>query len=257
MAWPVLDIDRPFGFAHQGGDETGPGNTMISFEHAVSLGFRYIETDVQATADGVLVIFHDDDLGSLAGVDARVADLTWSELQELRVEGQPIPRFDEVVERFEEVRFNIDPKTESAIEPLVAAIRRYDLVDRVLIGGFSDRRLRAVRAELGERLATSPGPFGLLSVLVRALVMPWWRTSYAAVQIPPKYGPIPLTSSFLIRRYHGLGLDVHVWTINDEAEMRDLLDRGVDAIITDKPTVLRRVLRARGAWPEDGDPDAD
>lgn len=252
MAWPFLNTAHPFGFAHQGGDEVAPGNTMAAFEHAVSLGFTYIETDVQATADGVLVVFHDDDLESLAEVAARVDELPWSELKELRVHGDhPIPRFDDVVAAFDGVRFNIDPKAASAVEPLIDAIRAHDLVDRVLVGSFSDRRVEAVRRAVGDRLATSPGPFGLVGVLIRALVMPWWRPSYAAVQIPTKYWSVPLASSFLIRRYHRLGLQVHVWTINDEVEMNDLLDRGVDAIISDRPTVLRRVLQARGSWPED------
>ena len=252
MAWSFLDTSVPFGFAHQGGDEQAPGNTMAAFDHAVSLGYRYLETDVQATADGVLVVFHDDDLARLAGVDARVEDLTWADLRELRVGGShPIPRFDEVVERFAAQRFNIDPKAGSAVGPLVEAIRRHDLTDRVMIGSFNDRRIRDVRAGVDADLATSPGPLGLIGVLLRALVMPWWRTGYAAVQIPVRYGFVPLATSFLIRRYHRLGLQVHVWTINDEEEMADLFDRGVDAIISDRPTALRRVLRARGAWPED------
>jgi glycerophosphoryl diester phosphodiesterase len=254
MAWPFLDIDVPFGFAHQGGDEAAPGNTIAAFDHAVSVGFRYIETDVQATADGVLVVVHDDDLESLTGVAARVEELTWSEVSELRIDGEhAIPRFDDVLERFPDERFNLDPKTAAAVEPLIEAIQRHDLVDRVLVGSFSDRRIRSVKSAIGDRLATSPGPFGLVAVLLRALLLPWWSTRYAAVQIPTTYWIIPLASSFLIRRFHRLGLQVHVWTIDDEAEMTELLDRGVDAIITNKPTVLRRVLLARGAWPDDAD----
>lgn len=252
MEWPFLNTAHPFGLAHQGGDEVAPGNTMAAFENAVSLGFTYIETDVQATADGVLVVFHDDDLQTLAKVAARIDELPWSEVKELRVHDEhPIPRFDDVVAAFDGVRFNIDPKAASAVEPLIDAIRAHDLVDRVLVGSFSDRRVGAVRRAIGDRLATSPGPFGLVDVLIRALIMPWWRPSYAAVQIPTKYWLVPLATSFLIRRFHRLGLEVHVWTINDEVEMNELLDRGVDAIISDRPTVLRRVLQARGSWPED------
>jgi glycerophosphoryl diester phosphodiesterase len=255
MAWSFLDVDTPFGFAHQGGDEVAPGNTMAAFEHAVSLGFDYIETDVQATADRVLVVFHDDDLARLANVDARIEDLSWEEVSQLRVaEEYPIPRFDEVVERFDDVRFNIDPKTNAAVGPLVAAIVHHELADRVMVGSFSDKRVRSVRSGVGDRLATSPGPLGLAGLLVRALVPSWGSTSYAAVQIPTAFKFVPLTTSFLIRRFHRLGLQVHVWTINTEAEMIDLLDRDVDAIITDRPSVLKRVLRDRGAWPEDGGP---
>ena len=198
MEWPFLNTAHPFGLAHQGGDEVAPGNTMAAFENAVSLGFTYIETDVQATADGVLVVFHDDDLQTLAKVAARIDELPWSEVKELRVHDEhPIPRFDDVVAAFDGVRFNIDPKAASAVEPLIDAIRAHDLVDRVLVGSFSDRRVGAVRRAIGDRLATSPGPFGLVDVLIRALIMPWWRPSYAAVQIPTKYWSVPLATSFL------------------------------------------------------------
>ena len=245
MEWSFLDTPVPFGFAHRGGDDVAPGNTVAAFDNAVALGFRYLETDVRSTSDGVLVLFHDDALRPAVDVDGRIEELTWAEVAALRIEGEhAIPRLDDVVDRYPEARFNLDPKGDSAVDGLVSFIRDRDLVDRVLIGSFSDRRIRRFRAALGPRLATSPGPVGMAATLARALIG-IGRSPHAAVQIPRSQFGLPLANRLLVRRYHALGLQVHVWTINDPAEMAELLDDGVDAIITDRTEALRRVLDGR------------
>lgn len=252
MEWVFLDHSVPFGFAHQGGDDVAPGNTDASFAHAVSLGYRYLESDVRATSDGVLVVFHDDDLEALTGVPGRIEDCTWAEVAELRVAGEhPIPRFDDVVGRYENVRFNIEPKADTAVEPLIDAIGRLGLLDRILVGSFDDSRVRKVAAAVGPKLATSPGRLGVAKLFLLALLRPDSTVPYAAVQIPSKLSFVPLVSSWSIARFHRLGLQVHVWTINDETEMVRLVDQGVDAIMTDRTELLRRVLRSREQWPED------
>jgi glycerophosphoryl diester phosphodiesterase len=254
MAGGFLDTSVPFGMAHQGGTDVAPGNTIAAFDHAVSLGFRYIETDVHCTSDGVLVVFHDDDLGPATGVAGPVESRTWDELAQLRIDGRhPIPRFDTLIDRYPETRFNIEPKGDSAVEALVEAIRSRGLLSRVCVGSFSDRRVRRVKAALGPSLCTSPGPWGLARVLATALIWPGAGSSHAAVQIPPRYGFLPLANRFWIRRLHRMDLQVHVWTINTEAEMRALLDDGVDAVMSDTTGLLRDVLRSRGAWSGTGD----
>jgi glycerophosphoryl diester phosphodiesterase len=259
MSWTFLDHPTPFGFAHQGGTDVAPGNTEAAFRHAVALGYEHLETDVQATADGVLVVFHDDDLGALTGTPGRIEDLTWSALSELRVGGEhPIPRFEDLVELFPGVRFNVEPKTDAAVDPLISLIRRRGLEDRVCVGSFSDRRLRRFRRRLGPPpVCTSPGPIGVLAVMVAALVgRPRLGSRHGAVQIPPSFHRISLTSGWLVRRIHRLDLQVHVWTINDEAEMERLLDNGVDAIMTDRVVTLKEVLTRRGGWPGGTGPGA-
>ena len=147
MKWASLDHPVPFGFAHQGGSDIAPGNTEASFQHAVSLGYQYVETDVQATSDGVLVVFHDDDLEPTTGVKGKVKDRSWIELADLRVGGEhPIPRFEDMVERFPTVRFNVEPKSDEAVDPLIDLIRRSRLEDRVCVGCFSGRRLARFRS---------------------------------------------------------------------------------------------------------------
>lgn len=249
MPAAFLDTPVPFGLAHRGGTDVAPGNTIAAFDHAVSLGFTYIETDVQRTRDGVLVIFHDEDLEPTTGVPGRVWDKTWAELAEVRVGGtHPIPRFDEVITRYPHTRFNIEPKHDEAVDPLVAEIKARSLLDRVCVGSFSDRRVRRARKALGARLATSPGPIGVTAIWLAAWLWPWHRSRHAAMQIPRRIWILPLTTPFLVGRYHRMGLQVHVWTINTAAEMAELYDRGVDAVMSDATGVLRQVLTDRGAW---------
>ncbi|MEM7341442.1 MAG: glycerophosphodiester phosphodiesterase family protein [Actinomycetota bacterium] len=251
MVKAFLNQPVPFAMAHQGGTDVAPGNTMAAFDHAVSLGYRYLETDVQATNDGVLVLFHDDELGPLTGGTGTVADHSWAELSALRIEGHPIPRLDELVDRHPDARLNLDPKNDGAVEPLITFLRERALVDQVCVGSFADARISRLSAALGPGLCRSPGPRGVAWVLVRAAVFRWGRSPVDALQIPTSQFGIPLTSGWLIRRIKRLGPQVHVWTVNDEAEMGRLLDNGADAIITDAVELCRTVLQARGAWPPD------
>ena len=165
-AFPFLDFGSIIPFAHRGGTSIAPENTIASFEHAVGLGFRYLETDVHRTADGVLVAFHDDNLARIVGDPRRISDVAWEELSEIIFDGHSIPRMADLFERFPDARFNIDPKSDSAVDPLVSAIREHGAIDRVCVGAFSDSRLDAMRARLGPTLCTSPGPRATASALL-------------------------------------------------------------------------------------------
>ena len=218
---------------------------MPAFEYAVGLGYRYVETDVQVTADGVLVAFHDNDLHRTCGVRGRISEMTWAEVQRARVRGEAqIPLLEELLGEWPELRVNIDCKTAAAIPALVSALHRTNALDRVMIGSFSDARLRTLRSLVGDELCTSLGP---RSVATLRYGRPR-RSPHHAAQIPVKQGPLTVTVPALIDRAHRLGLAVHVWTIDEPAEMHRLLDMGVDGIMTDKPGVLREVLESRGLW---------
>jgi len=243
---PFLEWDGPIAFAHRGGASDAPENTMPAFEHAVRLGYRYVETDVQATADGVLVAFHDDDLLRTSGRDVRISELRWSQLREVLVGGvAPVPLLEDLLGSWPQLRVNVDCKTDAAVAPLVAALRRTASLGRVLIGSFSDRRLHRLRGALGPGLATSLGPAAVAAL--RYAPLPLAPPGLAA-QVPVRYGRVTLVDGRFVRRAHRLGLQVHVWTIDDPAEMRRLLDLGVDGIMTDRPAVLRDVLLDRGEW---------
>jgi glycerophosphoryl diester phosphodiesterase len=222
---PFLDTPRPHAFAHRGGAAHAPENSWTAFEYAVKLGYAYLETDARATADGKLVAFHDRTLDRVTGASGPIGSRT-------------------------DVRFNIDLKDEPGIALLADVLRRTGAWDRVCVTSFSGSRLRAARGLLDRPvcMATSPaviaairytGPGRQPGLLARRLAH--WQVRCA--QVPGR-----VASGSFVRRAHALGLDVHVWTINDRAEMIRLLDLGADGIMTDDIGLLREVLIERGQW---------
>ncbi len=219
---------------------------MPAFEHAVSLGYRYLETDVHVTSDGVLVAFHDADLERITGTPGSLADRSWQELATIDLgDGATIPRLDDLLEAFPDTRFNIDPKVDAAVVPLIDAIERHDAVHRVGVGAFDDARIAALQEHFGPELCTSPGPAELLGFLSDPTQDAF--ASHGCLQIPPRFGDVELTDE-LLARAHDLGLQVHVWTINEVEEMERLLEMGVDAVMTDRVVDLKSVMVARGEW---------
>lgn len=243
---PYLDWPGPIPFAHRGGTSDHPENTLPAFDHAVDLGYRYLETDVHVTADGVLVAFHDEDLSRTCGVEARIDQLSWKELAELRVDGSaPIPTMRELIEHFPEARFNIDAKSDDSVDPLCDLVTELDALDRVCLAAFSWRRLRRIRKRFQGRVLTNTSQNETASLVALGHV-PGSLTK--AVQIPVRHGPVTVASARLIRRSHRSGCPVHVWTIDDADEMHRLLDMGVDGLMTDRPEILRQVFEDRGIW---------
>jgi glycerophosphoryl diester phosphodiesterase len=250
-AWPFLDWPGPLAFAHRGGASEAPENTMPAFANAVALGYRYLETDVHTTSDGVLVAFHDDRLDRVTDGRGRIAELPWSMVQQARVDGrEPIPLLEDLLAAWPAVRVNIDPKHDAAVEPLADVLRRTRAVDRVCIGAFSDRRLARMRELVGPSLCTSMGPrqVALLSALARSGAGRGGRLVAPCAQVPPRAGKVPVVTAAFVAAAHRRGLQVHVWTVDDPAEMRRLLDLGVDGLMTDRPQVLKEVLEDRGEW---------
>ena len=248
----------PLAFAHRGGAAAGDENTAEAFERAVKLGFRYVETDVHATADGVPVVFHDATLARLTGRAGRVDALTSADLAKVRVGGAAaIPRLDEILDAWPGIRFNIDVKSDAAAGPTVAAVARTGATGRVLLASFSDRRLTRIRALAGPDVATSMGQRTVTRLKLASLTTrgtrdprpPSGSAPAVAAQVPVRYGPVTVVDRRFLALAHRLGLQVHVWTIDDPAEMHRLLDLGVDGIMTDRPEVLRAVYESRGLWP--------
>jgi glycerophosphoryl diester phosphodiesterase len=250
--YAFLDAPWPLAFAHRGGAADGDENTVAAFGRAVRMGYRYLETDVQATADGVAVIFHDTNLRRLAGRPEQVSALHSRDLATIRVGGaQAVPTLADVLDAWPDVRFNLDVKAWAAVRPLVEVIRRTGTLERVLVASFSDRRLAAVRRELGPRLATSAGPAAvarLRAASVPGVGLLGLTPGVPAAQVPVRLGPVPVVDAKLVAYAHRMGMQVHVWTIDDPAHMERLLDLGVDGIMTDRIEVLRDVLTARGLW---------
>jgi glycerophosphoryl diester phosphodiesterase len=248
----------PLAMAHRGFSRDGLENSMAAFRAAVALGFRHLETDVHTTADGVLLLFHDETLDRVTDGRGRISQLPAEAVARARIRGaEPIPLFDELVAAFPDVRFNLDVKDWNSVDSLAAAIERHGLHDRVLVASFSDRRRRAVLKQLSRPAAASAGVVAnaLFVLLGPVLPAPLMRlvTGRAlrgvdALQVPVRYGAVTVVTPGFLRRAHRHGLQVHVWTINDEAEMRRLLDLGVDGIVTDRADLLKKVLQDRGEW---------
>lgn len=229
---------------------------MEAFAAAVELGFRYLETDVHLTADGVLVAFHDASLDRVTDRTGRIAEMTWDEVARATVTGGAassgatgsIARMADLLEAFPDARFNIDPKADASVEPLAELITAAGAADRVCVGAFSDRRVARVRALVGDELCTGLGPRAVTRLRLASLGLPVGRPDGDCAQVPPSLRGVPVVDRRLVDTAHRLGLQVHVWTIDDPAEMHRLCDLGVDGIMTDRPAVLRDVLQARGVW---------
>jgi glycerophosphoryl diester phosphodiesterase len=250
--FPVLDRPLPHAIAHRGGAWEEPENSERAFRHAVGLGYTFLETDIRATADGVAVVFHDASLDRSTDVRGVIRELPYREVAAARIHGrQPILTLARLLEEFGDTRFNLDIKEINAIVPFVDTVRAMSAWDRIVVGSFSSDRLRRVRRLAGPRLATSMAPREVAELWLQARRPrgSWRPPPVACVQIPPSFGKRVLVEPGLLALAHAHGWQVHVWTIDDPEQMVRLLDLGVDGIMTDRPRVLRDVLRDRGQWP--------
>jgi glycerophosphoryl diester phosphodiesterase len=259
-----LDEPREAGavlaLAHRGGarhpDLLGLENTLTAFRHAAALGYDYLETDVHATADGHLVAFHDDALDRVTDRVGLVAGLPLAEVVGAVIgarhgHDERVPRFEDLLEELAHVRFNVDLKAPTAVEPLADLLRRTGWHDRVCVGSFTERSLRRFRRLVDRPVATTTGvvasgvtawsPYPLLA---GRLV----RDTGAVFQVPHRWRGRTMVDRRFVELAHATGRHVHVWTIDDRAEMEHLLDLGVDGIVTDRTDVCKEVFVERGLW---------
>jgi len=248
---PYLDHDGPLAIVHRGGAAEGRENTMPAFERAVELGFTHLETDVHATADGVLVAFHDDTLDRVTDASGRISRLPYATVAQARVGGvDPVPRLVDLLEALPRARLNIDVKHQQAVLPTVVLLRSMGVLDRVCVASFSDDRLSQLRKALGDQVCSSLGPREIAGFVAAAARGRRWVAPAGArcLQVPARVGPVPLVTRRFVAAAHEQGLAVHVWTVDEPAEMDRLLDLGVDGLMTDRPLVLKAVLQRRGQW---------
>ena len=215
-----LDHPRPLAFAHRGGASHFPENSWKAFEHAVRLGYAYLETDAHATADGTVVAFHDKTLDRVTDGTGRIAELTAAQVAAARIDGtEPIPLLADLIMAWPDVRFNIDIKDEPVIGPLIEVLRATNCWDRVCLTSFSGRRLSATRRLLPRpvcighhagRASARSGP-GCPSDAAGGAVR---RQSVQCAQIP-----FSMATRRFIAHAHAAGLQVHAWTVNDPAVM--------------------------------------
>lgn len=245
-----LSPARPRVLAHRGLALEAPENTLLAFARAVAIGCAYIETDVHVSADGIAVVAHDPDLRRVAGRNVRVEQLTMAELRRVDLgHGQGFSSLAEALDTFPETRFNIDMKARAAVEPTVDSILSLRASDRVLVTSFNEARRAAAIRSL-PNVATSASARRFATALVGAKVgfSPAVRGSLrgvVAVQVPERALGLRVTTRRMIDRLHGAGVEIHVWTVNDPVRMAELLDLGVDGIVTDRADLALDVIQDR------------
>jgi glycerophosphoryl diester phosphodiesterase len=248
----LYPTDQPRVFAHRGLSIAADGspideNTIPAFARALEVGAHYIESDIQVTADGVPVLFHDDDLSRVAGIPSPVGKLTLAELQEIRLEhGGQIPTLVEALREFPSARFNLDFKSVSSTLAGTAAISSIGAQGRVLVASFSDaRRLAALNKLPGA--ATSAGASRVLRAIIGAslrssILTGIPLTGVHAIQVPTNYGRLRLDTERFISTVAKAGVETHFWTINDPDEMQRLLALGAKGIVTDRADLAIETL---------------
>jgi glycerophosphoryl diester phosphodiesterase len=250
---------RPRILAHRGLALDAPENTLASFAAALDIGALYIETDVHASRDGVAMIAHDPSLRRVAGIDAEVFDLLAAELQQVDLgAGHRMPTLADALRAFPGARFNIDVKSPPAGAAVARAVLAAGATDRVLVTSFSSvRRAAAVRLLPGVATSASMPRFigalllaklGILGLVPRAL------RGVDAVQVPASRGRFTIATPRVIRAFHRVGVEIHIWTVNDPSEMRRLLDLGVDGIVTDRSDLALDVVEDFRSTPQAAPP---
>lgn len=242
---PYLDAPGPVAFAHRGHADGVAENSAEAVDAAVSLGYRYVETDVQATRDGVAVLFHDERTDRLLGQPGRIADHEWSDLRSRRlIGGGRIARLDAVLSDHPRLRLNIDAKTDNVVRPMGDAVG--GALDRICAASFDPRRTRALRDRFGPALCWSAAKAGIARIWAGGWGVPIGERAAPCLQVPPTWNGIPVVTARFLAAAHRRGAAVHVWTVNDPDEMHALLDLGVDGLMTDDAPVLKDVMTSRG-----------
>lgn len=261
---------RPLVIAHRGGAGLWPENTLYAFERAVELGADVIETDVHLTADGALVVAHDETTGRTTDGAGRISEMTLAELQKLdagyrwspdggrtfphRGRGLTIPTLEEAFTRLPGVRFNIEPKQDSdaLIDSLCRAVREHGMAERVVVASFRQTAVGKFRSACPEvATAASAAEASTFLALYKAGLVGSSSPSMQALQVPEYTGGMRVLTAEFVAAAHGRNLQVHAWTVNGVEDMRRLLAVGVDGIMTDYPD---RLLELLGRPPAAGGP---
>ena len=237
-----LEYDGLKVLAHRGGAEESFENTLESFEYSQSIGCEFIETDVQASSDGVPYIFHDDDLKRILNKSVKFNELSSKEIDELQIfEKYKIPKLSETLIQFPNLLFQIDFKTDEVVDPALNVIHELNVMDRVCIASFSSNRLNKVRS-LNSELCISMGPSEVLKTFLSSWNLYKGEIVGDCLQIPIRYYGLKIVTKRFVDFVHSKGLKIMVWTINDVKTFKYLIDLGVDGIITDKPKLLFETL---------------
>jgi glycerophosphoryl diester phosphodiesterase len=266
MAHPYFAIPRPIAIGHRGSAGDTPENTLESFARGLAAGAAILESDVHLSRDGVPVLIHDDGVGRVTEGAGPVRELTHAELRRLdagwrfspdggkthpfRGRGLRIPTLAEALAAFPGARFNLELKEDvpGIVECTLEVVREAEREALTLLTAAEDALMARLRARLaGERRSVAVGAAtgDVLDFVRSAVEGSRPRPGPMALQIPAGFAGRPLATPELVRHAHAHGVQVHVWTVNDPAEMARLLDLGVDGIVSDFPARAAEVCAAR------------
>jgi glycerophosphoryl diester phosphodiesterase len=259
MTYPYLALEHPIRFAHRGSRVLWPENTMDAFQGASDLGYRYFETDVRISRDGVVVVFHDKTLDRTTNGTGLVSDWLFEDLRHLdaawsfdpehgyplRGSGIGISSLDELFATFPDIHINIDLKGKGLEWPVAEIIQSHGRQDRTLIGSFVDRRIARFRRVTSGTVATSAGPSAVSAMWTASRRGRTIERPVAAYQVPFDYRSLKIDQKY-VDAIHRAGAQIHCWTVNAADDMQRLLNMGVDGIVTDRPDILNEVMRERG-----------
>lgn len=253
--------DRPLVIAHQGGDGVWPGETMLAFQNSAALGVDVLEMDIHITADGELILMHDETVDRTTNGSGEIESMTLADLKELdaaydwspddgqtfpyRGQGLAVATLEEVFQTFPGMRMTIEIKRTDAsmAEQFCELIREYNMQDKVLAASFHDDRLSEFRSVCPEVATSSAKNETTVFVLMTKVFLGgWYSPAFSSLQVPEESGGITVMTPGFVRAAHARNLAVEPWTINDEETMRKHIEWGVDGIITDRPDILMKVL---------------
>ena len=246
---PFFEDYNFYAFVHRGGDEEKTENTLEAFQYSSDLGYVFIETDVQLTSDGKVVIFHDSDLKRIAGINKSISELSFEEIKKVDlINGGRIPTLEEALSSFPELRFNIDIKVDSAVDETIKIVKEHGALNRVCLASFSTKRLNRIREKTGPGLCSSMVQAEIVRLLFQSLGLSFKESPGFCAQVPRSQFGIPIVTARFIKQVHDLNKLIHVWTIDETQEMFRLIDLGVDGLMTDKPTILKKALQEKGLF---------
>ena len=262
MLRPYLAHPAPWLVAHRGGGLLNPENTLLAFDRALELRVDAIEIDVHLTCDGAVVVFHDDETTRLTGAAGSIEARTLDEVLALdaacgftldegrtfpfRGQGVRVPTLADTLARYPKMRFSIDAKTEDPIlaEALVQTVKAAGAIERVCLGSFFDGQAKRIGALLPEVARFLPEQAATCHILAAKSGQPAIEcpAGWDLAALPHRIEAMTVVDRPVVEHFHRLGLPVHVWTVDEEPEMRELLALRVDGLITDRPDLAAKVM---------------
>ncbi len=257
---PFFEGDSVMVMAHQGGKGLWPENTLYAFERAVEMGVDVLEMDIHSTADGVLVVMHDDTVDDTTDAVGKIHDFTLEELKNLdagylwtedentypfRGQGISVPALEEVFTAFPGALMNVEIKQKepSIASALCEMIQSYGREELTLVASFDAATIKSFREECPDvATSVSESEGRLFYVLSRLFLTEAYSPPAESLQVPEYSGGLHVLTERSMNSAASRNMDVHVWTVNDEEDMRRMIDLGVDGIITDYPDKLLQIL---------------